>query len=95
MHDQPKYIPLRRRRFLPTSVGAYAVAGTVARGQLNDDALLYTGKGAATTRRCFRFPIDEMIAAARRTTFTVRLPRPRPAQGDGMVVAAVTPAAVL
>ena len=45
MHDQPKYIPLRESTFFGDDRSARPlVAGTVARGQLHDDALLYTGK---------------------------------------------------
>ena len=45
MHDQPKYIPLRESTFFADARSARPlVAGTVARGQLHDDALLYTGK---------------------------------------------------
>ena len=45
MHDQPKYIPLRESTFFDDARSARPlVAGTVARGQLHDDALLYTGK---------------------------------------------------
>ena len=35
------------------------VAGTVARGQLRDDALLYTGKVNGADATVFPFPIDE------------------------------------
>jgi hypothetical protein len=45
MHDQPKYIPLRESTFFTDARSARPViAGTVARGQLRDDPLLYTGK---------------------------------------------------
>ena len=45
MHDQPKYMPLRESTFFADERSARPlVAGTVARGQLRDDALLYTGK---------------------------------------------------
>ena len=56
MHDQPKYIPLRESTFFADARSARPlVAGTVARGQLRDDALLYTGKSrTARTRPSFR-----------------------------------------
>src|SRR5438128_9171747 len=45
MHDQPKFIPLRQSTFFADNRSARPlVAGTVARGQLRDDLLLYTGK---------------------------------------------------
>ena len=52
MHDQPKYEPLEESTSSPTAAARPLVAGTVARGQLRDDALLYTGKvGRRPTRR--------------------------------------------
>src|ERR1035437_8607806 len=46
MHDQPKYVPLRPRDFSADGRSARSITeGTVARGHLNDDTLLYTGKG--------------------------------------------------
>ena len=45
MHDQPKYIPLRESTFFDDARSARPIVpGTVARGQLRDDVLLYTGK---------------------------------------------------
>jgi mono/diheme cytochrome c family protein len=47
MQDQPKYIPLRPSDFFSDGrSGRPLVEGTVARGHLDDDAALYTGKGA-------------------------------------------------
>src|SRR5258706_16185611 len=45
MHDQPKYKPLRESDFFADKRASRSlVAGTVARGSLREDALLYTGK---------------------------------------------------
>jgi mono/diheme cytochrome c family protein len=45
MHDQPKYKPLRPSTFFDDGRSARPqVEGTVARGQLKSDTLLYTGK---------------------------------------------------
>jgi len=42
MHDQPKYVPLRQSAFFNDARSARPVVeGTVARGQLRDDELLY------------------------------------------------------
>jgi mono/diheme cytochrome c family protein len=47
MQDQPKYIPLRPSEFFGDGRSERPLLeGTVARGHLDDDALLYTGKGA-------------------------------------------------
>lgn len=48
MHDQPRYEPLQESRFFADGRSARPyVAGTVARGRLNDDAILNTGKQPA------------------------------------------------
>jgi len=57
MHDQPKYIPLRGSTFFADGRSARTpVAGTVARGELHEDTLLYTGKVEARMPRSFRLP---------------------------------------
>ncbi len=46
MHDQPKYIPLRPSDFFADGRSARPLSeGTVARGYLDANVLLYTGKG--------------------------------------------------
>jgi len=55
MHDQPKYVPLRESTFFADSRSARApVPGTVARGQLHEDTLLYTGKIDGADATVFR-----------------------------------------
>src|SRR5271165_4468704 len=45
MHDQPKMKPLRENDFYADHRGSRPVVeGTVARGQLKEDAAFYTGK---------------------------------------------------
>ena len=45
MQNQPKFIPLRENPFYPDDRSARPLLeGTIARGQLEDDPLLYTGK---------------------------------------------------
>lgn len=47
MHDAPRYDPLEPAEIFANGSSARPlVAGTVARGQLNDDAFLHTGKGS-------------------------------------------------
>jgi mono/diheme cytochrome c family protein len=47
MHDQPKYKPYRESAFFADGASArQPVQGTIARGQLRDNAPLYTGKKA-------------------------------------------------
>ena len=68
MHDQPKYIPMRESTFFADTRSARPiVAGTVARGQLREDTLRYTGKvdGADATVFPVRRSTRTFCAAAR------------------------------
>jgi mono/diheme cytochrome c family protein len=89
MHDQPKYIPLREAPFFGDDRSARApVPGTVARGQLHADALLYTGKvnGVDTTE--FPFPVTAQVMARGQERFNIYCSpcHGRTGLGDGMVV---------
>jgi mono/diheme cytochrome c family protein len=89
MHDQPKYIPLRESTFFADDRSARPiVAGTVARGQLHDDALLYTGKAGGRDADVFPFAIDDAVMARGRERFNIYCSpcHGRTGQGDGMVV---------
>jgi len=58
MQDQPKYIPLRESNFFGDKRSERPIpAGTVARGHLNDDTYLYTGKVNGNDGAVFPFPI--------------------------------------
>ena len=58
MHNQPKYRPLRESAFFrDTSSARPQVEGTIARGTLQDDEALYTGKLAGVTVKELPFPI--------------------------------------
>jgi mono/diheme cytochrome c family protein len=89
MHDQPKYIPLRESAFFNDARSARPiVAGTVARGHLHEDTLLYTGKinGADTTM--FPFAVDDRVMARGQERFNIYCSpcHGRTGLGDGMVV---------
>jgi mono/diheme cytochrome c family protein len=89
MHDQPKYIPLRESAFFDDARSARPVpAGTVARGQLREDALLYTGKVDGADATVFPFPVDARVMARGQERFNVYCSpcHSRTGQGDGMVV---------
>jgi mono/diheme cytochrome c family protein len=89
MHDQPKYIPLRQSTFFADQRSARPlVAGTVARGQLREDPLLFTGKIDGADATVFPFPIDEKRMARGRERFNIYCSpcHGRTGQGDGMVV---------
>jgi len=89
MHDQPKYIPLRESSFFSDSRSARPpVEGTVARGQLRDDDLLYTGKVGGQDSTTFPSPVDASTMARGRQRFDIYCSpcHGRTGQGDGMVV---------
>jgi mono/diheme cytochrome c family protein len=89
MHDQPKYIPLRESTFFNDGRSARPlVAGTVARGHLHEDPLLYTGKVNGADATMFPFPIEERMMARGQERFDIYCSpcHGRTGGGDGMVV---------
>jgi mono/diheme cytochrome c family protein len=89
MHDQPKYIPMRESAFFTDVRSARPlVEGTVARGHLRDDELLYTGKVNGADAALFPFRVDAMVMARGRDRFDIFCApcHGRTGQGDGMVV---------
>jgi mono/diheme cytochrome c family protein len=89
MHDQPKYVPLRESTFFADARSARPlVAGTVARGQLHEDALLYTGKSNGADATMFPFRIDDRVMARGQERFDIYCSpcHGRIGFGDGMIV---------
>jgi mono/diheme cytochrome c family protein len=89
MHDQPKYIPLRESTFFGDARSARPmVAGTVARGHLNDDELTYTGKMNGQDATVFPAPITAQTMTRGRERFDIYCSpcHGRTGQGDGMIV---------
>ena len=89
MHDQPKYRGLRGSDFFADGQGARPlVANTVARGHLNDDALLATGKEGQNDATEFPFPVTEQVMARGRERFDIYCSpcHGRTGEGNGMVV---------
>jgi hypothetical protein len=89
MHDQPKYIPLRASTFFADGRSAREpVAGTVARGQLRADPLLYTGKIDGVDATVFPFPVTEAVMARGRERYNIFCSpcHGRTGSGDGMIV---------
>jgi len=89
MHDQPKYIPMRESTFFTDVRSARPlVEGTVARGHLRDDELLYTGKVNGADAAVFPFRVDATVMARGRERFDIFCSpcHGRTGQGDGMVV---------
>ena len=62
MFDQPKYKPQAASDFFADGrTGRPAIAGTIARGRLNDDAHLYTGKVDGKLATTFPFPVTRQV----------------------------------
>src|ERR1051326_2303472 len=92
MHDQPKYVPLRESAFFGDARSARpSVPGTLPRGRLNDDPLLYTGKidgPGSPDADVFPYPITDAVLARGQERFNIYCSpcHGRTGQGDGMVV---------
>ena len=84
MHNQPKFIPLRENTFYPDGRSARPVLeGTIARGQLEDDSLLYTGKVNDREVDQFPFPITAQDLARGRERFNIYCSPCHSLLGDG------------
>ena len=89
MHDQPKYRGLRGSSFFADGLAARpAIAGTVPRGGLNDDPLLYTGMENGVTANVFPFPVDQQVMERGQERFNIYCAQchGRTGMGDGMIV---------
>jgi len=90
MHDQPKFIPLRPSSFFEDGRSARPIPeGTVARGHLNDDTVLYTGKGPdGKPVNEFPFPVTKDVILRGRQRFNIYCTpcHDRTGNGNGMVV---------
>jgi mono/diheme cytochrome c family protein len=89
MHDQPKYVPLRGSTFFNDARSARPmVEGTVARGQLHDDELMYTGKVKGEDATVFPMRVDAAVMALGQERFNIYCSpcHGRTGQGDGMIV---------
>jgi len=89
MHDQPKYLPLRESTFFGDARSARpAIAGTVARSELHDDTLLYTGKRNGADAEMFPFPVTDRVMKRGQERFNIYCSpcHGRTGEGDGMVV---------
>jgi mono/diheme cytochrome c family protein len=84
MQNQPKFIPLRENTFYPDGRSARApMEGTIARGQLEDDPLLYTGKVNGQEADQFPFAIGEPELARGRERFNIYCSPCHSQLGDG------------
>jgi len=89
MHDQPNYSPLEESSFFADGQASRPlVEGTVARGHLNDDTLLHTGKEGDDDATVFPFAVNEAVMARGQERFNIYCSpcHGRTGQGDGMIV---------
>jgi hypothetical protein len=90
MHDQPKYIPLRPSDFFADGRSARPLSeGTVARGYLDANVLLYTGKGPdGKPSNEFPMPVTKELLLRGQQRFNIYCSpcHDRTGNGDGMIV---------
>ncbi len=89
MHDQPRYKPFAQSDFFRDDRSARPLEeGTVARGQLHEDARFYTGKDAAGFLDEFPLTVDAALVSRGRERFDIYCApcHGQTGRGDGMVV---------
>ena len=89
MHDAPRYDPLEYSSVFPKGSSALPlVEGTVARGFLHEDALLYEGKVNGQPAMSFPFPITRTDLDRGEERFNIYCSpcHGRTGEGNGMVV---------
>lgn len=89
MHDQPKFKPYAKSDFFADQRSARPlVDGTIARGQLHADTLLYTGKADGRPADVFPFTITADIMERGHERFDIFCSpcHGRTGTGDGMIV---------
>jgi len=89
MHDQPRFKPLAQSDFFTDLRSArMPVDGTVARGQLREDAYFYTGKLGANPGDFMPFSITYDALARGRERFNIYCTpcHSRTGDGNGMIV---------
>ncbi len=84
MHDQPKFEPLEQSAFFPDQrASRNPPAHTVARGQLNEDALLFTGKVGKDFSPVFPYPVTARILQRGQERFNIYCAECHDRTGDG------------
>ena len=89
MHDQPKFKPYAKSDFFADRRSARPlVDGTIARGHLRDDAVLYTGKAGGQPVGAFPFAVTAEMMARGQERFDIFCSpcHGRTGAGDGMIV---------
>jgi len=84
MHDQPRFKPLAESDFYPDLRSARApVAGTVARGELQQDTYFYSGKLGNNPGDYMPFPVNEEVLARGQQRFDIYCAPCHSRLGDG------------
>jgi mono/diheme cytochrome c family protein len=89
MHDQPKFKPYAKSDFFADQRASRPVVdGTIARGQLREDAVLYTGKAAGKPVDVFPFAVSAAVMERGQERFDIFCSpcHGRTGAGDGMIV---------
>jgi mono/diheme cytochrome c family protein len=89
MQDQPRFKPLAESDFYTDLRSARPpVEGTVARGQLQEDSYLYTGKFGNNPGDYLPFPVSDDVLARGRERFNIYCApcHSRTGDGNGMIV---------
>ncbi len=89
MHDQPKFIPFRQSDFYPDLRSERTpVEGTVARGDLREDAYFYTGKIGNNPGDYMPFPVTREVLERGHQRFNIYCApcHSRLGDGNGMIV---------
>lgn len=89
MHDQPKFKPYAKSDFYADQRSARPlVEGTVARGHLNDDTLLVTGKIDGKPATVFPFEVTRTVMDRGHERYDIFCSpcHSRTGMGDGMIV---------
>ena len=89
MHDQPKFKPLAQSDFYADQRASRPfVAGTIARGQLKEDPLLFTGKADGKFVDTLPIPLTAALLDRGRERYTIYCTpcHGQTGRGDGMVV---------
>ena len=89
MHDQPRFKPYAKSDFYADQRSARPlVDGTIARGHLNEDTLLFTGKVDGQPATAFPFPVTAAVMDRGRERYDIFCApcHSRTGAGDGMIV---------
>jgi len=84
MHDQPRFKPLAKSDFYTDLRSARPpVEGTVARGELHENAYFYTGKIGSSPGDYMPFPVTDEVLARGRERFDIYCAPCHSRMGDG------------